>query len=95
MNIGVRDATLSDASAIVDLFHNTVLNVNVRDYFSAQVEAWAGPAPEREKWEKRIAADDTRRTFVGLEGGWSVSRSWRGTVTSTRCTCTTGFRGVG
>jgi putative acetyltransferase len=70
VNVEVRDATRGDAPAIADLFHNTVLNVNVRDYSGPQVEAWAGPAPEPEKWEERIAEDDhARRTFVAVEGG--------------------------
>ena len=38
MHIEVRDATAGDASAVADLFYNTVLNVNVGDYSVAQVE---------------------------------------------------------
>ncbi len=73
MHVEVRKATRGDAPAIAELFHDTVLNINVRDYSGAQVEAWAGPAPEPEKWEERIAADDARRTFVAVDGG--VSRA--------------------
>jgi putative acetyltransferase len=61
----VRDATAGDASAVADLFYNTVLNVNVGDYSVAQVEAWAGPAPVPAMWERRITEDSsTRRMFV-------------------------------
>jgi putative acetyltransferase len=63
VNVEIRDATTRDAAPIADLFYHTVLTVNVRDYSRAQVEAWAGPAPEPERWEKRIAAGE-RRTFV-------------------------------
>lgn len=69
MNVEIRDATISDANAIADIFYHTVLNVNVRDYSRAQVEAWAGPAPEPGWWEKRVAADESvKRTFVAAQG---------------------------
>ena len=61
----VRDATAGDAPAVADLFYNTILNVNVGDYSVAQVEAWAGPAPDPEMWGRRITEDrGTRRTFL-------------------------------
>ena len=70
MNFEVRDADAGDASAVAALFHDTILRVNVRDYSVAQVGAWAGPAPEPEMWEKRIAADrDERRMFVATKDG--------------------------
>ena len=49
------------------MFYNTVLNVNVGDYSVAQVEAWAGPAPDPEMWERRIAEDDARNMFVATK----------------------------
>jgi putative acetyltransferase len=63
MHIEIRDATASDASAVADLFYNTILNVNVGDYSVAQVEAWAGPAPIPEMWDRRIT-ESRRRMFV-------------------------------
>jgi len=70
VNFEIRDATTSDAVAIADLFYHTVLHVNLRDYSRAQVEAWAGPAPDPEKWEKRIAAaESVKRTFVAARDG--------------------------
>ena len=69
MNVEIRDATMRDAASMADLFHHTILKVNVRDYSRAQVEAWAGPAPEPEKWRKRIAAGEcVRQTFVAAQG---------------------------
>ena len=69
VKVEIRDATTIDAAAIADLFYHTVLNVNVRDYSRAQVEAWAGPAPEPGKWEKRIATGEgMKRTFVAHQG---------------------------
>ena len=67
MHIEVRGATAGDASAVADMFYNTVLNVNVGDYSVAQVEAWAGPAPDPEMWERRIAEDDARNMFVATK----------------------------
>ena len=63
----VRDATASDASAVADLFYNTILNVNVGDYSVAQVEAWAGPAPkckrplQMRQRAPRLALNERRR----------------------------------
>ena len=73
MNVEVRDADAGDAPAVAVLFHETILSVNVGDYSVAQVEAWAGPAPEPEMWEKRIAADsNARRMFVATKEGQVV-----------------------
>ena len=70
MNIEVRDADAGDAPAVATLFHDTILSVNVGDYTVAQVEAWAGPAPEPEMWEKRITSDsNARRMFVATKEG--------------------------
>ena len=69
MNVEIRDATTSDAAAIADLFYHTILTVNVRDYSGAQVEAWAGPAPDPGMWEERMAAGETvKSTFVATQG---------------------------
>ena len=70
MRFEVRDATVDDAPAVAELFYHTILNVNVGDYSVAQVEAWAGPAPVPEMWERRIAEDGSaRRTFVAATEG--------------------------
>lgn len=57
----VRLATPGDVSQIAELFHRTVREVNTADYTPAQVNVWAGKAPEPEKWSARLA---TKRTFV-------------------------------
>ena len=69
MLVEIRDAKAADASSVADLFYSTVLNVNVGDYSVAQVEAWAGPEPATEMWERRITEDSsTRRMFVATMG---------------------------
>jgi putative acetyltransferase len=84
MHVEVRDATVGDASAVADLYYNTILNVNVGDYTEGQVNAWAGPAPIPEMWDRRIAEDSSARKmfvattedrvvgFVELEGDGHV-----------------------
>ena len=68
MTFEIREAAAGDATAVADLFHYTILNVNVGDYSVAQVEAWAGPAPEPEMWGGRIAEDSrTRKMFVATK----------------------------
>jgi GNAT superfamily N-acetyltransferase len=68
MHVEVRDAAPGDASDVADLFYNTILNANVGDYSVSQVEAWAGPAPEPEVWEKRIAGEGSaRKMFVATK----------------------------
>lgn len=68
MHVEVRDATAGDASAVADLFYNSILNVNVGDYSVAQVEALAGPTPVPELWHGRITEDSsTRRMFVATK----------------------------
>ncbi len=69
MDVEIRDAAAGDAAAIADLFHHTILNVNIADYSRAQVEAWARPGPEPDRWEGRIAAgENVRQTFVAVRG---------------------------
>ena len=69
MNVEVRDAEISDAPAIAELFYNTIFNVNVGDYTVAQVQAWAGPAPDPGMWESRIISgyNGAKWTFVAEE----------------------------
>jgi putative acetyltransferase len=68
VHVEVRDATSGDAAAVAHLFHNSILNVNVGDYSVAQVEAWAGPAPVPEMWERRITeGGSARKMFVAAK----------------------------
>ena len=76
----IRPATPEDASAIAALFHRTVRLVNSRNCTPAQVAAWAGPAPDPEKWRGRQAtrvtlvdeADGILRGFAELQPGGHV-----------------------
>jgi putative acetyltransferase len=66
MPLKIRLATVSDATEMASLFHNTVKSVNSRDYLPSQIDAWAGEAPDPEKWRKRLGI---RKTFVAeLDG---------------------------
>ena len=42
----IRIARLSDALELKDLFQDTVLNINKRDYSKAEVEDWASCGKE-------------------------------------------------
>jgi GNAT superfamily N-acetyltransferase len=62
----IRRATPDDAPAIATLYHDTVTKINSRDYAQAQIEAWAGAAPDEEKWHER---QTNRTTFVDEHNG--------------------------
>jgi putative acetyltransferase len=62
----IREATLMDVDAIASLFYNTIRQVNIKDYSPAQIETWAGSAPEPARWKVRM---ETRQTFVALHSG--------------------------
>jgi putative acetyltransferase len=62
----IRRATPDDAPAIAILYHNTVTKINSRDYAPAQILAWAGAAPEEQKWGER---QTSRTTFVDEQNG--------------------------
>lgn len=61
----IREANVQDVDAIASLFHNTIRSINIKDYTPDQIETWAGPAPEPEKWRERL---ETRQTFVACSG---------------------------
>lgn len=62
----IRPATLDDAPAIAHLFFERVRNVNSADYDDAQIAAWAGAAPDAQKWRER---QSTRVTIVDVDSG--------------------------
>jgi putative acetyltransferase len=62
----IRRGTPDDALAIAILYHDTVNKINGRDYAPAQIQAWAGAAPEEEKWRERQM---NRTTFVDERNG--------------------------
>lgn len=65
----IRKATPQDAEAIAWLFYNTIRAINIKDYTPAQTQAWAGAAPEPEKWKARM---ETKQTFVARHNGLIV-----------------------
>ena len=62
----IRRATPDDALAIAILYHDTVREINSRDYATAQIQAWAGATPNEEKWRERQTC---RTTFVDEQNG--------------------------
>lgn len=65
----VRKATQNDAHEIMWLFYNTVRTINRQDYSQEQVEAWAAPEPNAEKWAER---QQTRLVYVAEQEGQIV-----------------------
>src|SRR5262249_40594899 len=62
----IRHANPEDAKAVATLYYNTVRRINSRDYGIAQIEAWAGAAPDEAKWRER---QNNRVTFVDEHDG--------------------------
>jgi putative acetyltransferase len=62
----IRRATPNDAPAIATLYRDTVKKIKSHDYAPAQIEAWAGAAPDEEKWRER---QTNRTTFVDEHDG--------------------------
>lgn len=52
----IRQYKEDDLESVVDLFINTVRQVNIRDYTSEQVAAWAPQPPDLTRWRERIAS---------------------------------------
>lgn len=50
----IRSAQQSDVIELRDLFQNTVLVINSRDYSQEEVEDWASCGENLSKWEERI-----------------------------------------
>ncbi len=67
----IRQATPNDIASILDLYRNTVLTINRRDYSQAEVEDWAscGEIPKTEKMIKThyfIVAETSQLQIVGF-----------------------------
>ena len=62
----IRNHKLEDGIVLLKLFHNTVRNINIRDYNQKQIEAWAPENFDLTRWEKRVenyqifVAEDTQ-----------------------------------
>ncbi|NEQ23305.1 MAG: GNAT family N-acetyltransferase [Microcoleus sp. SIO2G3] len=50
----IRPHKPEDTDALRQLFRNTILTVNRRDYSQAQVEAWAAGAQDEQRWHDRF-----------------------------------------
>jgi putative acetyltransferase len=64
--IQIRDYERGDAVTIVRLFYDTIHSVNLRDYSTEQVQAWAPETPDPEIWHNRMIA---RHTLVAEQDG--------------------------
>jgi putative acetyltransferase len=62
----VRDYESGDAGFICRLFYETVRTVNLGDYSSEQVRAWAPEIPDPAAWHERMSS---RHTLVADESG--------------------------
>ena len=51
----IREYKPEDMTSIIQLFQNTVRNVNIRDYTSEQIAAWAPEQMDEHKWRERTA----------------------------------------
>jgi putative acetyltransferase len=52
----IREYKLSDTKAIMNLFYNTIHEINIGDYTQEQVDAWAPKNMDYEVWHKRLQA---------------------------------------
>ncbi len=70
MSINVREYRGRDATALADIYYNTIHRVNARDYSTAQINAWA-PLEGRDHTEWKIRFTRTR-PFVAESRGQIV-----------------------
>ncbi|MEG4283822.1 GNAT family N-acetyltransferase [Microcoleus sp. A006_D1] len=61
----IRTYEIRDTEKIVKLFYDTVHEVNIRDYTTAQVDAWAPADTDIQKWMQSLSS---KFTFVAEEG---------------------------
>jgi putative acetyltransferase len=61
----IRSYEISDTQEIVQLFYDTVHEVNIRDYTQAQVDAWAPADIDIASWTQSLS---NKFTFVAQEG---------------------------
>lgn len=80
MRMTVRRYRDDDLESVVVLFTDTVHQVNIRDYSSEQVAAWAPQPPDLTRWRQRVArltlwvaeSDSRIIGFCGLGAGGHV-----------------------
>jgi len=57
--IHIRRYSPNDISEITELFYTTVHTINLRDYFSAEVDAWAPKNIDKAALDKRLSGNFT------------------------------------
>ena len=62
----IRLFTPQDADQIAQLFHHTVREINIRDYSSSQVSAWA---PDDSHFRNWVEVCSNRFTYVAEHEG--------------------------
>jgi N-acetylglutamate synthase-like GNAT family acetyltransferase len=50
----IREFKPQDTNSIAHLFHDTVHNINIRDYTQEQINAWAPGQTGLEQWQERF-----------------------------------------
>ena len=50
----IRRAELKDTDQIRQLFYDTVTNINIKDYDTAQISVWASGYSDIKKWSSKI-----------------------------------------
>ena len=50
----IRRATIADMDEIAQLYRDTILTVNSKDYTKEQIEAWASTYDNQEGWVRRM-----------------------------------------
>jgi putative acetyltransferase len=65
--IKVRKAVHNDAKSMASIYFNTIRTINSKDYNASRIEAWSGPAPDPEKWMRRLKKNRTFTACIGDE----------------------------
>jgi putative acetyltransferase len=60
----VRRYEKKDTKQIINLFRETVININIKDYSKEQVDVWANGNLDEDAWENRLA---TSNTYVAVK----------------------------
>jgi putative acetyltransferase len=66
MPIEIRSYDTPDAEPLLSLFHDTVHEINSRDYLPEQLEAWAPAHPDVKRWRERFKES---KTYVAVANG--------------------------
>lgn len=59
-------ANIKHLDKILELFRETILNVNDKDYNQTQIKAWAAGSADKERWAKKIATQHF--VFAEIDG---------------------------